>query len=1008
MPFDVDVDVSNIERTMGDYGPKLKFDVEGSKQQKIQFEEQLDNCEWNGETYHRNMSGDRWEIDRTPTALDAIERETGVEIPRSALVPDGETAAFKIDKGSMYIELADVDPGIKKILEEELSYETSYYDRDRHEEITYQEDMIFSEGIPVGLETQLREVMEGIDCEYGIADYREEPDLWTVDFEWNFPHELRDYQKRGVARMMQGSCVVQWPTGAGKTVGALRLIHEMGVPTLILVHQNELLDQWVSEVEEILGEKPGVVQQDREEYKNITVAMVPTLHNRIEERGEAFRIDDFDMMVTDECVHPDSKITMGDGEQKKIKNIEAGEEVLTQNQNNNQFYKKEVQKVHQNENNKDWYRIESVVNGQKQELRVTEDHEIWTDSGWTQAKNLTEEHIVKLWTDSMEYSCEECEFSSTTASGIAGHSNLHSDAEWEPTFDGDYECETCGTEFATPNALGGHVLMKHKWDSEKHSEMREVRWEKMSEERRQEWVHENIISERGEDWEESMREMGKDRMGEDNPLFYNMTREEASENQSQIVKDWWESMSQEERNRRVKTWVEAPKHATDSDPTSLEKWIIDLGISGLNFVGDRQFWVEDSDGPMNPDFKVEDENKVVEVGDTNHWHDEEDISRRIERLESIGYECLYIRDWEIEEDPEQVERRIEKFVNNHDVEITNIEKIDCEVEYSYDLTVTDNHNYFANRFLVHNCHHLKAESWLDVALKTDAYYRFGLSATMSEELQKEDGHFLKIIAGIGPNDVKITPEELIDQGFLARPEFEWLYPKKFSGDFDNWQEAYKKGIVQNQDRNGIIAERAQDAVDNDKRVLVDVTRIEHGERIMGILDSGLFRGEMDPNNTDLDYDFDPDSCRDWPIPVVHDGDKVWGAGIDGTEVNALERAAEAHPNPIIWLSGEDGGEIRERSMDLFREGHIAGMVSTLLREGVDIPELDTVILAGGGKSAIQLIQTVGRSLRPQGGETATIVDCKDMGPYIQNHAKERYLAMSDYYGRYCSERPAGW
>ena len=40
-----------------------------------------------------------------------------------------------------------------------------------------------------------------------------------------------------------------------------------------------------------------------------------------------------------------------------------------------------------------------------------------------------------------------------------------------------------------------------------------------------------------------------------------------------------------------------------------------------------------------------------------------------------------------------------------------IEETQCEV---YDLSVADNHNYFANGVLVHNCHHATADSYIDV------------------------------------------------------------------------------------------------------------------------------------------------------------------------------------------------------------------------------------------------------------------------------------------------------
>jgi len=60
-------------------------------------------------------------------------------------------------------------------------------------------------------------------------------------------------------------------------------------------------------------------------------------------------------------------------------------------------------------------------------------------------------------------------------------------------------------------------------------------------------------------------------------------------------------------------------------------------------------------------------------------------------------------------------------------------------------------------------------------------------------------------------------------------------------------------------------------------------------------------------------------------------------------------------------------------------------------EGVDLPALDTVVLAAGGKSSAYLLQRLGRALRKAPGKTeATIHDFHDTGnKYVLNHSMRR-------------------
>ncbi len=72
------------------------------------------------------------------------------------------------------------------------------------------------------------------------------------------------------------------PTGTGKTVTALNTAGKLGHKTLVIVHLERLMSQWVDEIELQLGipkERIGIVRQDVCEYegKDVVVALMHSL-----------------------------------------------------------------------------------------------------------------------------------------------------------------------------------------------------------------------------------------------------------------------------------------------------------------------------------------------------------------------------------------------------------------------------------------------------------------------------------------------------------------------------------------------------------------------------------------------------------------------------------------------------------------------------------------------------------------------------------------------------------
>jgi len=60
------------------------------------------------------------------------------------------------------------------------------------------------------------------------------------------------------------------------------------------------------------------------------------------------------------------------------------------------------------------------------------------------------------------------------------------------------------------------------------------------------------------------------------------------------------------------------------------------------------------------------------------------------------------------------------------------------------------------------------------------------------------------------------------------------------------------------------------------------------------------------------------------------------------------------------------------------------------KEGIDIPQLDVLVVAGGGRSRISVVQRAGRLLRPK-DTNPLLIDCMDYGnDYLASHSQQRF------------------
>ena len=115
-----------------------------------------------------------------------------------------------------------------------------------------------------------------------IKDYR---DVKVMDNKVKMPdklkfkHELYDYQKQSVTELIKHKWgIVEVGTGGGKTVIAAEAIRQLGLKTLFIIDNKDLLLQTKREYEQMLGVNCGIVGMGHREWKSdIVLATIQTL-----------------------------------------------------------------------------------------------------------------------------------------------------------------------------------------------------------------------------------------------------------------------------------------------------------------------------------------------------------------------------------------------------------------------------------------------------------------------------------------------------------------------------------------------------------------------------------------------------------------------------------------------------------------------------------------------------------------------------------------------------------
>ena len=217
----------------------------------------------------------------------------------------------------------------------------------------------------------------------------------------------------------------------------------------------------------------------------------------------------------------------------------------------------------------------------------------------------------------------------------------------------------------------------------------------------------------------------------------------------------------------------------------------------------------------------------------------------------------------------------------------------------------------------------------------NSLYFIGLSGTPF----RNDCHTLRMNSLVGLPIYSYPYEKAVSDGFIVPVKSYFIENQekhKITGDYND---VYDNGIVGNEKRNNLI-KTIVDKYRHNKKILIITKKINHGKLLNELVDnSHLITGSTKRENR-----------KDW------------------------------------------FKEFKESTKGLVLIGS-----QQIFSTGIDLPDLDIIINAGGGRSEVLLLQTVGRPMRKSPGKICGyFIDFVDYGEYLLLASNDRYKLLQKH------------
>jgi len=270
-------------------------------------------------------------------------------------------------------------------------------------------------------------------------------------------------------------------------------------------------------------------------------------------------------------------------------------------------------------------------------------------------------------------------------------------------------------------------------------------------------------------------------------------------------------------------------------------------------------------------------------------------------------------------------------LNDADIVVATIQTIAKSLDTKQKLVDVENYMCTFGNVIVDEAHGAKSKSYQKLMKVIDAEYRIALTGTA----YSDGNNSLELYKSFGFPDFKIRAKDLIDAGYLVKPEIKFLpYDEGFIT-FGVYNEVYDQ-VLACRDRVARVEELIVEHKDNNILMMVD--RIEHIDMM-----------------------------------AAYVGEKQY-----------------------YIIQGSTKKKDRDIIIDKIRnsKGNLLIATSSIIQKGVDIPTLDVIINYSANLGTIKTVQSLGRVLRKAPGkDKAWYYDFEDTHKALKGHTKARKDAL---------------
>lgn len=184
--------------------------------------------------------------------------------------------------------------------------------------------------------------------------------------------------------------LLEAPTGSGKTAMSCEIIAQVGKKTLVVITKEDIYDQWVSNLEMILGLKAGedigLIKGDVCDVVNkaVVIAFVQSIAKH--ERYPAETFNDFGFAIWDESASPNTLVTTSIGQVRiqDLVRLQPPCTVWSYDDKDDTWRWRNILAYHEHPPKNPMYRIFH----DRGYLDFTSEHLVYTNQGWTKVIDL--------------------------------------------------------------------------------------------------------------------------------------------------------------------------------------------------------------------------------------------------------------------------------------------------------------------------------------------------------------------------------------------------------------------------------------------------------------------------------------------------------------------------------------------------------------------------------------------------------------------------------------------